>query len=54
MLEFFDNKNFNEINELNNNDKWIEMLDISNLSEDDLNALLDEGFRDIGKAIIKL
>lgn len=53
MLEFFDNKNFNEINELNNNDKWIEMLDISNLSEDDLNALLDEGFRDIGKAIIK-
>lgn len=47
MLEFFDNKNFNEINELNNNDKRIEMLDISNLSEDDLNALLDEGFRDI-------
>ena len=47
MLEFFDNKNFNEINELNNNDKRIEMLDISNLSADDLNALLDEGFRDI-------
>ena len=47
MLGFFDNKNFNEINELNNNDKRIEMLDISNLSEDDLNALLDEGFRDI-------
>ena len=47
MLEFFDNKNFNENNELNNNDKRIEMLDISNLSEDNLNALLDEGFRDI-------
>lgn len=47
MLEFFDNKNFNENNEHNNNDKRIEMLDISNLSEDDLNALLDEGFRDI-------
>lgn len=49
MLEFFDNKNFNENNELNNNDKRIEMLDISNLSEDNLNALLDEGFRDIEK-----
>lgn len=47
MLEFFDNKNFNEINELNNNDKRIRMIDISNLSEDEINALLDEGFRDI-------
>lgn len=47
MMEIFDNKSFNENNERNNMDKRIEMLDISNLSADDLNALLDEGFRDI-------
>ena len=47
MMEIFDNKSFYENNEHNNMDKRIEMLDISNLSADDLNALLDEGFRDI-------
>lgn len=41
------NKSFYENNEQKNLDKRIEMLDISNLSADDLNALLDEGFRDI-------
>lgn len=44
MFEFFDNKSFNENDNL---DERIRMIDISNLSEDDLNALLDEGFRDI-------
>lgn len=44
MLEFFDNKSFNENNNL---DERIRMIDISNISEDDLNALLDDGFRDI-------
>ena len=47
MMEIFDNKSFNENNEQKNLDERIEMLDISNLSADDLNALLDEGFRDI-------
>lgn len=41
------NKSFNENNEHNNLDERIEMLDISNLSADEINALLDEGFRDI-------
>ena len=41
------NKSFNENNEHNNLDERIEMLDISNLSVEDLNALLDDGFRDI-------
>lgn len=41
------NKSFNENNEYNNLDERIEMLDISNLSVEDLNALLDDGFRDI-------
>lgn len=41
------NKSFYENNEQKNLDKRIEMLDISNLSADDLNALLDEGFREI-------
>ena len=44
MLEFFDNKSLNENNNL---DERIEVLDMSNLSEDDLNVLLDDGFRDI-------
>lgn len=44
MFEFFDNKSFNENNNL---DERIRMIDISNLSEDELNALLDDGFRDI-------
>lgn len=47
MFEFFDNKSFNENNEHNNLDERLEMIDISNLSVEDLNALLDEGFRDI-------
>lgn len=50
MLEFFDNKNFNENNNL---DERIEMLDISNLSTDEINALLDEGFRDIDEGNYK-
>lgn len=41
------NKSFNENNEHNNLDERIEMLDISNLSVEDLNTLLDDGFRDI-------
>lgn len=41
------NKSFNENNEHNNLDERIEMLDISNLYVEDLNTLLDDGFRDI-------
>ena len=47
MIKFFDNKSFNENNEDNNLDERLEMIDISNLSADVLNALLVEGFRDI-------
>ena len=47
MFEFFDNKSFNENNEHINLDERLEMIDISNLSVEDLNALLDEGLRDI-------
>lgn len=39
------NKSFNENNEHNNLDERIEMLDISNLYFEDLNTLLDDGFR---------